>query len=62
MGASKQNGDTVRLDLRIPAKLHKQIKRVAKRERRSLNSQLIISLEAVHFPTTSRCKGGSGRG
>lgn len=54
--------DMVRLDFRLPAKLHKKIKRVAKKEKRSLNSQLIISLEAVHFPATSPGKGESGHG
>jgi len=54
--------DIVRFDLRLPAKLHKKLKRVAKREKRSLNSQLIVSLEAVHFPATSPGKSESGHG
>lgn len=37
--------ETVRFQVRIPVALHRELTRLAKEERRSLNSEVIIRLE-----------------
>ena len=42
----KYNDDDKRMTLRIPVELHRLLKKIARQERRSVNAQIIVILEA----------------
>src|SRR5262245_5166396 len=52
---ARKRDDTVKLVLRLPLALHRQLKREAMRKDRSLNSEMILRLEAsFHWPDLDR--------
>jgi len=53
MRQSKFTEPTVRLDLRLPKSLHKDLKQKAADEGRSINSEIIQALKK-HLPASSR--------
>ncbi len=42
----KYNDDDKRITLRLPVELHRLLKEIAKQERRSVNAQIVVILEA----------------